>query len=116
MWREGLLNRDKSLGERTRVVYGYCVNWPVECVVVIPCVDEAGTIFDLVSAARRILPQVIVVDDGSMDETGKLAAKAGAEVIRRETKHGKGAALNAGWQRARERGFTWALTMDGDGQ
>lgn len=84
--------------------------------MVIPCVNEARTISALVLAIRKVLPQVIVVDDGSADETGALAAKAGAEVIRREDKHGKGAALNAGWRRARERGFRWVLTMDGDGQ
>jgi glycosyltransferase involved in cell wall biosynthesis len=92
------------------------VNWAVECVVVIPCVNEAETISGLVVAVRKLLPNVIVVDDGSADDTGAMATKAGAEVIRRDNKHGKGAALNAGWRRAAERGFTWILTMDGDGQ
>ena len=92
------------------------MNWPTECVVVIPCVNEAETIFDLVSSIRSILPNVIVVDDGSVDDTRARAAKAGAEVIRHECGRGKGAALNAGWRCAAERGFKWALAMDGDGQ
>jgi hypothetical protein len=45
-----------------------------------------------------------------------LARAAGAEVIRCGGGQGKGAALRAGWKRAAERGFGWALTMDGDGQ
>jgi glycosyltransferase involved in cell wall biosynthesis len=78
--------------------------------------NEAEKISGVVTGARKFLPNVIVVDDGSADETGTLAAKAGAEVIHCENRRGKGAALNAGWRRALERGFTWALTMDGDGQ
>jgi glycosyltransferase involved in cell wall biosynthesis len=91
------------------------VNWPAECAVVIPCVNEAATISTLVSAVRNILPNVIVVDDGSADDTGARANRAGAEVIRHERSRGKGAALNAGWRRAVERGFKWAFAMDGDG-
>jgi glycosyltransferase involved in cell wall biosynthesis len=92
------------------------VNWPTECAVVIPCANEARTISGLVSAVRRTLPNVIVIDDGSVDDTGAQAVMAGAEVIRHEGSRGKGAALNAGWMRAWERGFKWVFTMDGDGQ
>ena len=92
------------------------MNWPTECAVVIPCVNEAATIFELVLSIRGILPNVIVVDDGSTDNTAVLAGKAGAEVIRHESSRGKGTALNAGWRRAVARGFKWALAMDGDGQ
>src|SRR5437867_9429801 len=59
---------------------------------------------------------MIVVDDGSADETARLAAKAGAHVLRHAQSQGKGAALNTGWSEARARGFSWALCMDGDGQ
>lgn len=86
------------------------------CVVVIPCLNEAQTVLPLVESVREHIHDVIVVDDGSRDDTAMLAAKAGAEVIRHERSRGKGAALNAGWQRALERGFAWALAMDGDGQ
>src|ERR1700757_4842653 len=86
------------------------------CVVVIPCLNEARTILPLVESVREHIHDVIVVDDGSRADTALLAAKAGAEIIRHEYSRGKGAALNAGWKRALERGFTWALAMDGDGQ
>jgi glycosyltransferase involved in cell wall biosynthesis len=92
------------------------MHWPSECVVVIPCLNEAATIASLVKAVRRQLPNVIVVDDGSKDATSTLAEGAGAQVIRHGSARGKGAALRSGWHRAVERGFSWALSMDGDGQ
>lgn len=57
-----------------------------------------------------------MVDDGSSDGTGELATRAGATVLRNETPQGKGAALSQGLTWAASRGFSWALTMDGDGQ
>ncbi len=92
------------------------MHWPSQCAVVIPCLNEARTIGALVREIRRQLPSVIVVDDGSSDETGRRAMEAGADVIRHEAPRGKGAALRAGWQRAAEQAFTWTLCMDGDGQ
>ena len=92
------------------------MDWRAECVVVIPCLNEAGTIGALVCEVQRFLPRVIVVDDGSRDGTGKIAAEAGAVVVRHAEARGKGAALQSGWARARESGFAWALAMDGDAQ
>ena len=92
------------------------MDWPAQCATVVPCLNEAAAIRPLVLDIQKQLPAVIVVDDGSSDATSKLAAAAGADVLRHEQPRGKGAALQAGWQRALERGFSWALTMDGDGQ
>jgi glycosyltransferase involved in cell wall biosynthesis len=92
------------------------VNWKQGCAVVIPCLNEQQTIVPLVSAVRQHLPAIIVVDDGSSDETGKLAEHAGAQLLRHDIARGKGAALQTGWRRARELGFRWSLAMDGDGQ
>ena len=89
---------------------------PSGVAVVIPCLNESAAIGSLVQSVRRIVPDVIVIDDGSTDATAALAAQAGAEVLRHEHSQGKGAALNTGWRRAHERGFIWALAMDGDGQ
>lgn len=89
---------------------------PSNVAVVIPCLNEGATIGALVQSVRQIIPHVIVVDDGSADATAELAAQAGAEVLRHKQSKGKGRALNTGWRRARERGFEWALAMDGDGQ
>jgi len=92
------------------------MNWPSICAAVIPCLNEQAAIEPLIVAVRRRLPTVIVVDDGSTDATSALASQAGAEVLRHEQSRGKGAALQTGWRRARDRGFHWTLTLDGDGQ
>lgn len=60
--------------------------------------------------------EVIVVDDGSTDSSGRLAEQEGARVLRRETRQGKGAALKAGFQLALEKACRGVVTMDGDGQ
>ena len=92
------------------------MNWTTRCAAVIPCLNEARNIAEVVTSVRRLAPNVFVIDDGSQDDTGALAKKAGAEVLRHEVPRGKGAALQTGWEYAQRRGFRWALTMDGDGQ
>ena len=92
------------------------MDWSSQCAAVIPCLNEQKTIKALVTAVRRQVASVIVVDDGSSDATGARAEKAGAQVLRHESSRGKGASLQTGWQHARERGFLWSLTLDGDGQ
>jgi len=92
------------------------MDWPAQCAVVIPCLNEATAIEAIVRATREHLPTVIVVDDGSADDTAERAARAGAEVLRHDRQQGKGAALQTGLGRANQRGFAWAMTLDGDGQ
>lgn len=70
----------------------------------------------VVAGARRHVAVVIVVDDGSNDGSAMLATRSGAIVIRHDQRLGKGAALKTGLRHAFDRGFLWALTMDGDGQ
>lgn len=85
------------------------------CLVLIPCRDEAATIGAIVREVLVCLPQVLVLDDGSRDGTGVAAREAGAEVLRLAGS-GKGLALRAGMDVALGRGFSWVLTLDGDGQ
>ena len=85
-------------------------------VAVIPCLNEAQTIASLVHSVRRHLPDVVVVDDGSRDNTAKLAADAGAMVVSHPRNFGKGAAVKTGLTTAMRKGFDRALLMDGDGQ
>ena len=82
---------------------------------VIPAFNEADHISQVVSQARLHLP-VLVVDDGSVDETIALAQAAGAEVLRQVPNQGKGAALRAGFRHALELGCQAVVTLDGDGQ
>jgi glycosyltransferase involved in cell wall biosynthesis len=89
---------------------------PTNCAAVIPCLNESDSITSLVMAVRPHLPFVLVVDDGSTDETAILAQNAGALVVKHEHNLGKGAALKTGLLYALEHGFEWAVTLDGDGQ
>ena len=81
-----------------------------------PCCNEGQTIALLVREICRQLPTVIVVNDGSTDQTAVLAAAAGAQVLKHPHNLGKGAALKTGLAAAAAQGFAWAFTMDGDGQ
>lgn len=85
-------------------------------VAVIPCFNEAQTIASLVHSIRRHLPNIVVVDDGSRDNTAKLAANAGAMVVSHPRNLGKGTAVKTGLTTAMRKGFDRALLMDGDGQ
>ena len=88
----------------------------VNCAVVIPCLNEASRIGSVVRSVLPFRTDIIVIDDGSTDRTGQEAANSGAEVICHGKNEGKGASIQTGLQRARNRGFEWALLMDGDGQ
>jgi glycosyltransferase involved in cell wall biosynthesis len=86
------------------------------CAAVIPCFNEEATIAPLVTAVRQHLPSMLVVDDGSTDDTSNLAGGAGAVVVHHQRNLGKGAALRTGLSLALKQGFEWAVTLDGDGQ
>lgn len=82
--------------------------------MLIPARDEAPTIGATVAAARSIpgVTRVIVIDDGSRDDTDQVAEKAGAKVVRLFGSHGKGAALEAGARRVEDADIV--LLLDGD--
>lgn len=92
------------------------MDWPGVCTVVIPCFNEAAAIATLVRRVLVYLPRVLVVDDGSTDDTARVAGAAGAQVLRQPRNEGKGGALVAGWRQAQAQGSSWALCLDGDGQ
>ncbi|MCB9784867.1 MAG: glycosyltransferase family 2 protein [Candidatus Omnitrophica bacterium] len=83
--------------------------------VLVPAFNEAQTIHEVVDAIRSQHPdfEVTVIDDASTDSTGDLAEKAGANVIRRKTNQGYGAALKEGLRQAKGE---FVLFMDADGQ
>jgi glycosyltransferase involved in cell wall biosynthesis len=84
--------------------------------VAIPCLDEERNIGSLVIQAKRWASEVIVVDDGSHDETSLIAEAAGAIVVRHESNQGKGAAMNSAFAVALGRDADVLVVMDGDGQ
>jgi glycosyltransferase involved in cell wall biosynthesis len=81
----------------------------------IPAYEEGPRIGAVVEAARRHLP-VVVVDDGSTDDTADRARAAGAMVLRQQPNAGKGAALRAGFRHALDAGAPAVVTLDADGQ
>jgi glycosyltransferase involved in cell wall biosynthesis len=84
-------------------------------VALIPGYNEGPRIGGVVRAAAVHLP-VLVVDDGSSDDTAVRAREAGATVIEQRPNQGKGAALRAGFRRALADGADAVLTLDADGQ
>jgi glycosyltransferase involved in cell wall biosynthesis len=88
---------------------------PTNILALIPAYNEAARIKPVIVAACRHLP-VLVVDDGSADDTAAIAQAAGAEVQRQIPNQGKGAALLAGFRHALNGGYQAVLTLDADGQ
>jgi glycosyltransferase involved in cell wall biosynthesis len=82
----------------------------------VPALDAADTIGDVVRGALRRLDCVVVVDDGSRDATATEARAAGAEVLSHAENFGKGAALVSGLRYLGDRGFRYAVALDADGQ
>lgn len=85
-------------------------------IAAIPCYNEDRFIGSVVLKAREFVERVIVVDDGSTDETAKIAEAAGALVVRHEINKGKGMAMNTAFQWAKENGVQAMVLLDGDGQ
>jgi len=83
--------------------------------IVIPAMNERGSIARVVAALRQTAnwQEIIVVDDGSTDDTGGEASHAGARVVRHPYNKGNGAAVKTGIRHATAR---LVLVMDGDGQ
>lgn len=81
----------------------------------IPAWNEAARIGPIVAKTRAYLP-VLVVDDGSHDETAAVAEAAGATVVRHPQNCGKGVALTTGFKWALAHGYEAVLTLDADGQ
>jgi glycosyltransferase involved in cell wall biosynthesis len=88
---------------------------PSSVSVVIPAYNEASVIEGVVRALAEAGPwrEIIVVDDGSQDETGVRAAAAGATVVRHPYNKGNGAAVKSGIRRA---AGEFLMIVDGDGQ
>ncbi len=88
---------------------------PPRILALIPAYNEAERVAPVVTGALAHLP-VLVVDDGSTDDTAAVAKAAGASVLRQRPNQGKGAALRAGFRQAIEERFQAVLTLDADGQ
>ncbi len=87
-------------------------------VLIIPAYNEAKNLPDVLARVAEIDSgcEVVVIDDGSQDSTGDIAARAGATVLRHPFNLGYGAALQTGYKYALERNAVLVVQMDADGQ
>lgn len=84
--------------------------------IVIAAYNEGSVIADVVRDALRLFPLIIVVDDGSPDDTGAAALLGGAVVLRHPINLGQGAALQTGIEYALGQDVDFVVTFDADGQ
>ena len=86
--------------------------------VVVPAFNEGRSIASVVQSIEEHMPRatVAVVNDGSRDDTAQRAREAGATVLDLAINLGIGGAVQTGFKFALERGFTYVIQIDGDGQ
>jgi glycosyltransferase involved in cell wall biosynthesis len=88
----------------------------MKVVAVIPAYNEAPRIEKTVQSVREVIPDVLVVDDGSVDDTAARARAAGAQVARHAINRGQGAGLRTGTEAALRLGADIVVHVDADGQ
>jgi len=87
-------------------------------VAIVPAFNEEGCIADVIAEIHAFDPglEVVVIDDGSVDGTSRVARAAGAHVLKLPFNLGIGGAVQTGFRYAHENGFDLAVRVDGDGQ
>jgi glycosyltransferase involved in cell wall biosynthesis len=94
----------------------------MNAVAIVPAFNEAGSIADVITGLQGIVSHVLIVDDGSTDQTAARARAAGGEVLSLGTNAGKGSAIRAGLAHIAKPAhemtgpFTHVLLLDGDMQ
>jgi glycosyltransferase involved in cell wall biosynthesis len=89
-----------------------------DTLVFIPAWNEAGALPDLLDEAQRDLPgaELLVIDDGSTDETAAVARAGGAQVVSFPENRGLRVGIAEGYRQAAERGYRYCGRLDADGQ
>ncbi len=85
-------------------------------VALIPAYNEAATIAEVIKRTKPFVDMVLVIDDGSSDETAKIAKESGAQVVSHAMNRGLGAAIGTGMEAAKRLQADVAITLDADGQ
>jgi glycosyltransferase involved in cell wall biosynthesis len=88
----------------------------IKVAAIIPAYNEEKHVGDVVRRTRQKLDDVLVVDDGSHDETPERAREAGAEVIVHEQNRGKGETIKTGLRHWQDRQVEFVIILDADGQ
>lgn len=89
-----------------------------QTLVIIPAYNEQEAIFAVVKNIQKVVPglDILVIDDGSADNTSAVAYTSGALVVRHPVNLGIGGAVQTGLKFAREGGYEYVVRLDGDGQ
>lgn len=84
--------------------------------VVLPVYNEAKAIKDLIAEIKKYVSDIVVIDDGSTDDTLKIVRDCSVVLLSNQKNIGKGASLSKGFEYALKNKFDGVITMDGDGQ
>ena len=84
--------------------------------ILIPAYNAQNTLGDVLQRIRPLNINTLVVDDGSLDETKKVALDHGARILEHSCNRGKGAALRTGFQHILKMDYEIVITLDADGQ
>ena len=82
----------------------------------IPVYNEAAFVTEVLQEVRQYAVHILVIDDGSTDETSRLLSEQSVKIVRHSTNRGYGRSTRDMFQWAREDGFEWLITMDCDRQ
>ena len=83
---------------------------------VIPAYNEEKNLGLILKKVKAHSIDIIVIDDGSIDQTATIAEREGAHLIRHPINKGKGDAIRNGFQLALEKGYDIIISLDADGQ
>ena len=86
----------------------------MKTIVIIPAFNEQAAIGEVVQKSLQYADDVLVVDDGSSDNTSEIAKNAGASLLKHPTNFGKGVSLRDAFGQVK--GYDIVVTIDGDGQ
>jgi len=87
-----------------------------DVLVLVPAFNEAGSIAKTIQGLSKIGLDFVIIDDGSIDDTAKIAEEAGSVVLRLPINLGVGGALRTGFQYACKHGYSAIIQVDADGQ
>lgn len=92
------------------------MNVKLPIVAILPAFNESTRIGPVVKSCLQFVEKVIVIDDGSVDETKAAAEAAGAVVVRHPENRGKGAAIKTAFEAFGRESLPWLVLLDSDGQ
>ncbi|MDE0469138.1 MAG: glycosyltransferase family 2 protein [Candidatus Poribacteria bacterium] len=88
----------------------------MEICLLLPAYNESKTIGEIIQESSEFISEIVVIDDGSSDETGEIAIASGAVCLSNAMNRGKGSALRKGFAYALAHGYELIFTMDSDHQ